>query len=552
MAGRLWGLRTTVALTSALLVLGVSVVLAVLTGERSRQRIETEIGRSLSEIATQMTDKLDRSMWARSSEVALLATLGVARSLDDPAALRLQLEGFRTSFPSVSWMGVIDAGGTVIAATDGLLAGADLSGRPVYRNGIKGLFVGDVHEAILLAKLLPNPTGEPMKFVDVALPIQDGRGETLAVLAVHFSWAWADEIRRSLLEPMEERSDLELLIVAADRTVLLGPRSMIGTRLDIEAVGRAQAKEQGWLVERWPDGRRYLTGYAFGDGHLSYKGLGWSVVARQPVEVAYAPARAQTIETALVGGVMVVLFSGLGWLAAGRVTRPLRRIAKAAQRISAGDHSAEMPVTGGSAEIVSLSASLRELIDSLVHRDAALVRLEDIAYQDRLTTLPNRRYFEQYVDATTSGRGSATFLYIDLDGFKPVNDRLGHDAGDTVLRQVGARLAACFRGDDVVARLGGDEFAAVLPGREGTLRPDAAELAERIIAAVNEPVVVKGEAVSVGCSIGIAHWPDDGTEVPLVLKRADQALYRAKHEGRNRAVRWSENPAAAVAEAGAG
>ncbi|NUB09308.1 diguanylate cyclase [Azospirillum sp. Vi22] len=542
------GLRTTVALTGAVLVLGVSVVLAALTGLRSRERIESEIGHSLAEAAHNMADRLDRSMWSRASEIGMLAKLGITPAIDDPVRLRWLLEQFQEFFPTVSWMGVTDTKGKVLAATGGLLDGVDISKRPVFQNGQKSQFVGDVHDAVMLAFLLPNPTGEAMKFVDISTPVHNKRGEVVGVLATHLSWEWTREIRRSLMDTMRGRAELELIVVAADRTVLLGPRELLGTPLDIEAVRSAQKNESGWIVERWPDGERYLTGYAYGNGYLSYPGLGWSVVARQPLAVAYAPATAQMVETVLAGGAMVLLFSVLGWMAAGRVTRPLRRIAQAAERIRSGERGAEMPVLAGSAEITSLSATLRDLVDGLTHRDAALVRLEDIAYQDRLTGLPNRRYFEQYVEATTAGNGSAAFLYIDLDGFKPVNDRLGHDAGDLVLRQVGERLAACFRGDDVVARLGGDEFAAVLPQRAGAEPPDLDGLARRIIDAVNEPVSIQGEAVRVGCSLGIALWPEDSPDVAQALRRADQALYQAKRAGRNRGVRWSADLPPAPAE----
>ncbi|MBB3267257.1 diguanylate cyclase (GGDEF)-like protein [Azospirillum sp. OGB3] len=533
------GLRTTVALTGAVLVLGVSVVLAALTGLRSRERIESEIGHSLAEAAHNMADRLDRSMWSRASEIGMLAKLGITPAMDDPVRLRWLLEQFQAFFPTMSWMGVTDTKGKVLAATGGLLDGVDISKRPVFQNGQKTQFVGDVHDAVMLAFLLPNPTGEAMKFVDISTPVHNARGEVVGVLATHLSWEWTREIRRSLMDTMRGRAELELIVVAADRTVLLGPRELLGTPLDIAAVRSAQKNESGWVVERWPDGERYLTGYAYGNGYLNYPGLGWSVVARQPLAVAYAPATAQMVETVLAGGAMVLLFSVLGWMAAGRVTRPLRRIAQAAERIRSGERGAEMPVLGGSAEITSLSATLRDLVDGLTHRDAALVRLEDIAYQDRLTGLPNRRYFEQYVEATTAGNGSAAFLYIDLDGFKPVNDRLGHEAGDLVLRQVGERLAACFRGDDVVARLGGDEFAAVLPQRAGAEPPDLDGLARRIIEAVNEPVSIEGEAVRVGCSLGIALWPEDSPDVTETLRRADQALYQAKRAGRNRGIRWT-------------
>ncbi len=262
-------------------------------------------------------------------------------------------------------------------------------------------------------------------------------------------------------------------------------------------------------------------------------------MARQPAEVVYAETNRLRWTIIGSGAGLAALFSALGWIVAGRIARPLVAITEAAERIRRGESGVEIPNVGGTVEIGRLSAALRDLIDSLTHKDAALMRLEDIAYEDRLTALPNRRYFEQYVEASTGGGGSATMMYIDLDGFKPINDRLGHDAGDVVLRQVGARLAAIFRDDDVVARLGGDEFAAVLPCRVGAPSPDAEGLAARIIKAVNEPVSVGGEKVQVGCSIGLASWPEDDPEMATVMRRADEALYQAKRDGRNRAVRWT-------------
>ena len=544
------GLRATVALTCAALVIGVSTVLAVLTDIRSRQRIQDEAGRSLGEIAAQLADKLDRSMWARSSEVAVLSHLLSSRDLGDPDALRRTLDDFRASFPTISWMGFTGPAGRVVAATGGILQGEDISKRPVYRHGRDGMFVGDVHDAVLLAKLLPNPSGEPMKFVDIAVPVHDGRGRLAGVLAAHLSWEWAWQLERSMLESLRGREGLTLHVVAADRTILLGDKGTLGSKLDLDSIGKAQAGQgSGWAVETWPDGRRYLTGYAFGNGHLDYRGLGWTVVARQPLDVAFAAADAQTRETVAAGVVMALAFSALGWFAARRITTPLQRIALAAERIRDGELDHRIPVVGGAAEIRSLSSSLNDLVESLTSQRTALERIEDIAYQDRLTTLPNRRFFEQYLEAATvrdgPGGSPLTFMYLDLDGFKPVNDRFGHDAGDVVLRQVGLRLASCFRSSDVVARLGGDEFAAVLVDTQGAAAgPNVDELAARIIAAVNEPVAVPGGSVQVGCSIGIARWPTDGADLESVMRRAAEALYTAKRNGKNCAVAWSADAAA--------
>lgn len=540
--GRQWRLRTIIALTAAGLVVGVSLLLATLVETRSRERLEWGIGGALGEAAKQMADKLDEAMWARSSEIAMLAHYGIASVLDDPSAIQRLLDTFKATFPTVSWIGLVDPKGRVIAASDGILAGMDISSRPVYRNGLDGLFIGDVHDAVMLANRLPNPSGEAMKFVDISLPVLNPRGEVVAVLASHLSWAWTREVEESLLGLMKNREGIELFIVAADQTVLLGPRDHLGRRLEIDAVRRAADHGQGWVTERWPGGRPYLTGYAFAAGYRDYRGLGWTVLARQPEEIALAPVHAQTRETMLAGGVMAAVFSIGGWFAAARIARPLRRIAEVADRIRSGDQTAEFPRLGGSAEIASLSASLRDLIDSLIDRDAAVSRLEDIAYRDRLTTLPNRRYLDQYIDAATAGHGSVTFLYLDLDGFKPINDRLGHEAGDAVLKVIGKRLGLCFRDDDVVARLGGDEFVAVLPaGEKGA--PEMAALAERVIVTINQPMAIRGETVSVGCSIGIASWPQDAPDAAGVLRLADQALYEAKRQGRNRAVVWQADRA---------
>lgn len=536
------GLGILVALTSAALVIGVSAILAILTDIRSRARIEGEVGRSLAEIAAQLADKLDRSMWTRSNEVAVLAQLIALREAGNPADMRLLLDDFQAAFPTVSWMGFTDPAGRVLAATRGILEREDISSRPVYRSARDGMFIGDVHDAVLLARLLPNPSGEPMKFVDISAPVLGADGRLRGVLATHLSWEWAQEAERSLLDGLGGRRELALHVVAADRTVLLGPRDLIGTRLDLKSVQRAQGgRGSGWVIETWPDGQRTLTGYAFGVGLMNYKGLGWTVLARQPLDVAFAAADAQTRETVAAGVVMALVFSALGWVAARRITRPLHAIATAAERIRAGDWTHRIPL-GGAREIRSLEISLNDLVESLTSQRSALTHMEDIAHRDRLTMLPNRRFFEQYLEVATArgdGGNGLTFLYIDLDGFKPVNDRLGHDAGDQVLRQIGARLAGCFRADDVVARLGGDEFAAALSGT-----PDVDALAQRIIIAVNEPITAAGEQVRIGCSIGIARWPADGAEVADALRRADEALYAAKRAGKNRAVAWSADVAA--------
>jgi diguanylate cyclase (GGDEF)-like protein/PAS domain S-box-containing protein len=169
--------------------------------------------------------------------------------------------------------------------------------------------------------------------------------------------------------------------------------------------------------------------------------------------------------------------------------------------------------------------------------------LYDLATHDPLTGLPNRSFFsEQFRQAMARAKRSgrlAGLLYLDLDRFKPVNDRLGHECGDRLLRTVAKRLSALVREEDTVARLGGDEFAVVL---EHLSRPrDAAPTAKKILRALTRPFLLDGHRASVTASVGIAVYPLDGDSVETLLRRADRAMYRAKR-GRGNEYRFWADP----------
>ena len=166
------------------------------------------------------------------------------------------------------------------------------------------------------------------------------------------------------------------------------------------------------------------------------------------------------------------------------------------------------------------------------------------ALSDALTGLPNKRHFgDRLAQALAHARRRAArgaLLFIDLDEFKPVNDRMGHAAGDAVLAEVAARLIACVRAGDTVARVGGDEFAVLM---EDILSSDeAGKAADRIVAALSAPFhVEQGEAV-ISCSIGIATFPGHGADADGLLRNADSAMYRAKQGGKGRTAHWGGAP----------
>ncbi|MBL8344632.1 MAG: GGDEF domain-containing protein [Rubrivivax sp.] len=186
-----------------------------------------------------------------------------------------------------------------------------------------------------------------------------------------------------------------------------------------------------------------------------------------------------------------------------------------------------------------------------IHRNADRMQLEAeaqrrLAETDVLTGLPNRRGLQGHLDQALrrSGPRRMTALYLlDLDGFKPVNDRYGHDVGDALLVAVGERLRAQLRGADLVARLGGDEFVVLAEG----LEDDAAALTlgRKLLAAVDRPFEAAGQHCEVGLTVGYAIAPLDGDNAGDLLKRADAAMYAGKQAGKRRVMRGGRSMAAA-------
>ena len=178
---------------------------------------------------------------------------------------------------------------------------------------------------------------------------------------------------------------------------------------------------------------------------------------------------------------------------------------------------------------------LRGTMLDVTARRLAETRVQRLAYLDDLTGLPNRAAFIDHIgEAVERARGLGSrfaLLFLDLDGFKEINDSLGHDAGDHLLRQVSQRIRACLRQADRLARFGGDEFLVLIdPVRR---RRDVEVVTRKILRAVATPLQLDGLMATVSASIGIAMFPEDGEDPSRLLKNADAAMYQAKQSGRN-------------------
>ncbi|MCW8195388.1 EAL domain-containing protein [Proteobacteria bacterium 005FR1] len=224
--------------------------------------------------------------------------------------------------------------------------------------------------------------------------------------------------------------------------------------------------------------------------------------------------------------------------------KPIQKLIQATRQIAKGDLKPELDVRSQD-ELGELAVSFRQMGKQLLHTSR---RIRQLAYFDPLTQLPNRTTLRETLSRLLSRAAKdgskAAVLFIDLDDFKKVNDRLGHEAGDELLIQISHRLKNRLRQADIlvehagissveqlISRRGGDEFNAILTDLKAP--HDAAIVAERIIQDLNEPFHVGHSEIHVGASIGVAIFPDDGKDADTLLRNADLAMYEAKAKGKN-------------------
>lgn len=542
-----------------------------LASELAVSALHKSTGQNLEEVAVQLRDKIELDLHERYSDLSVAAALASQQlSRQQTGDISALLDALDRNFSSYAWIGLTSADGTVLASTGDLLIDMNVSQRPWFQKAKEKPYLGDAHKAVLLAEKLNNNTTVPLRFVDVAVPLRDPQGNFIGVLGAHLYLNWVESLGESLLAPLQERLQAELIVADDNGEVMIGPKDHLGKVLSETLVQAAQSDRPGYMtlpmtLEAGAGTRNYLVGYSRMQDRTEYSRFNWLVLVRKPASEAFEPARELRNTMIAVGILMAVLLILFAAYAARRTTRPLLQMAQEADRLDPDNPSYPIKLRDDYEEIRVLSSVLRDLVQrlmknthqmnelnaSLEHRvtertrelEEANRRLEETVRRDALTGLNNRRYFFELggtaLKKAIRANKPLSAIMFDADLFKKVNDTYGHAVGDKALLHLSTAAQHALRDTDILARLSGEEFAILM---EGTDEEAAAEVAERLRRSINEtPLTLERGSITLSISAGVASFtPEGGDELDTLLVFADKALYAAKAGGRNRVARYSK------------
>ncbi|MBX9905073.1 MAG: diguanylate cyclase [Burkholderiales bacterium] len=515
-------------LAFCLVVLGFSIRYYMLTGFLQKDLSAVVEGQQLA-LASYVARDIDDKMVQRRALLERLAANLPPDLLKQPEQLGAWLKEHFEYQPLFSaGLFVTDARGIALADYPVLpgRVNTDYADRDYIHAGLAGnSFVG--------RPVIGRAAKEPV--LPVAAPVKNGKGEVLGVLVGVTALAAQGFLNSLLKTRIGETTGGFLLISPRDQLfvassqpeMVLKPTPPPGVNVLHD---RAMAGYRGTGVTVNAKGIEEVAAI------VTVPSTGWFVVARVPSSEAFATV-ARTKDFLVKGSLLTLLiFAVLTPLGLYFVFRHLSRAAAHADRMTLGELPLEpMPVYRND-EVGHLISAFNRLLAKLNQNQAELARM---AHHDTLTGLPNRALLSdrlhQLLAQARRKKGTVGLLFMDLDGFKDINDTLGHEAGDEVLRQVAGRLAEIVREADTLARVGGDEFVLLLNDLGDNAAEGAGIVALKCIETLKTPFPVSGTHCAVGVSIGIALGNGESAADALLLA-ADHAMYEAKKAGRGRYV----------------
>ena len=516
----LGSVRTTILTLAVLATLIPSLATGWISYRQNSRAIEAKLHQQLTGSSTQSAREAGLWLNERLTELRTFASsYEVTENLAPGAGGSRRLPDFLNSvnrrFPDFEELIVVAPDLRMVAHTGGAVGKLDLEGDWLRKAREGEPVLGVPHRA--------DSTGAVT--MEVAVPIQSAAGRFLGVLAARLNFKGIEQPLHDLLAGPGSRT----IIVRPDgqSIVHIGGTSGPPPAATLRALEQADGASVAYVA---PDGVAVLGALA------QVPGTDWMSVAEIPAATAYADIRRLRNTTVLLVLVLLLVVGSLAYGLGLLVVLPLERLARAADQVAGGDLDVEVPVSGGG-EVSQLTGVFNDMVRRL--REGR-TELERLSVTDELTGLANRRHLDDEIERELERherhKRAFAVLMLDVDRFKSLNDSHGHPAGDAVLRQLAGVLNESTRKGDTVARFGGEEFLVILPE---TPAAGALHLAEKIRAAVEGHHFVideSGAPVRVTVSVGLALFPDHGRTAEPLIAAADQALYRSKQGGRNRAT----------------
>lgn len=340
--------------------------LAWLAGSALHRQLDSHLGSTFEALAFQISDKIDRAIYERHHELQFVATLApFTQAAAESAERRRVLDALQASSPDFSWIGFANSAGHVVAATRGTFEGAVVHERAWFRTGRERPHAGPLHEVVIPAGGNRPPEAGRARVLDLAVPVMSAQGHFLGVLGAHVLWDWATETQLSVVPETARREQLGATIYSATQEVLLDSGGSGWTLPPPAPVLPDPRRFRGAIREVTPDGARYMTGFVRSRGFREYRGLGWLVTVRQPVDRAFAPVRELRNRIARWGFLFAGVLTLASWCAAAQISRRMRLLAAAAERIRAGDILTVLPRPRGELDLERMCHSLADLVEEL-------------------------------------------------------------------------------------------------------------------------------------------------------------------------------------------
>lgn len=464
--------------------------------------------------AVKLAKMTEGFLYASQQRLTYSANL-LRNQLNDPTVIAAELERLRVQLATFNSVYLVNA--------DGYLLGFSPSDPQLVADRLSA-----GSEEILLRHepLVSRPfiTTRGRLVVALAQPIFDEQGTFIGYLGGSIYLREPSVLSR-LLGEHYHRDGSYLYAFASDRHVLYhDDPQWIGQQIAeseiTRAVGEGRSGSKQLISEK---GEEVLAGYA------TVQGAGWGVVTQRPLQMTLAELQSLAWEVAGFVTPFMLLVMLCIWLLSWIIAQPLRQLARSVQQPDGLLAAQEVrKVKSWYYEATQLKRSILAGLE-LLNRKIGKLNLDSIT--DPLTGLVNRRGAQLALEEWENDVRPFAVVLMDIDHFKQINDQFGHDAGDRTLQFLATQMRKVASSNDVLCRSGGEEFMMLLPDTD---QQDAAQVAERLRRVMEESLETAGRPVTL--SFGVAHYPQTSTLPEKVLKAADEALYRAKDEGRNRVV----------------